>query len=187
MKKITSLTFILLVLASSCKLKDQQDAVDYNDKLISYNDKIVEEFLLILSDVDEGKFDSAEVKRKNAVTICNNVLIGLKDEGGFDGDNKLQLATMKRVETMKDIISNETKTMLAIMAEMDAKDDLEEINILNEKMEKVTDEMVRKDDLSSKAFSKVQKEFAKEHNITLIENPLDKKIEAQTEETEEEF
>jgi hypothetical protein len=185
MKKITLLPLLILFLATGCKMANQHNAVEYNDKLVGYTNTIGERFLLIVGDIEQGDFDEAEKKRKASVKDCNDAIKGIKEAGDFKGNSDFKIATLKRVESLKDIITNDVKEMLDILIKMDGTQDLEEILTLNLEMKAVTDEMIKKDSLSDVRFNAAQEKFATEHDITLKENPLQKKIDAIIEENEE--
>ncbi len=185
MKKITLLPLLILFLAAGCKMANQHNAVEYNDKLVGFTNTIGERFLLIVGDIEKGDFNKAEKKRKASIKDCDDAIKGIKETGDFKGNSNFKTATLKRVESLKDIITTDVKEMLDVLIKMDGTEDLEEILTLNLELKTVTDEMIKKDSLSDVHFNTAQENFATTHDITLKENPLQKKIDAIIEENEE--
>lgn len=183
MKKL-AIYFVAIAFTAlaGCGMGTQQKAVEYNDKIVGQTDKLNEQYLEMSKKIEKQEFAKAEEIRKQVETDCKSALKVLEDIGDFKGNNAFQLASIKYVTKLKSMTENEMKELLEIVTEMNAiaadaeVAEYQKILELNEKLQTVSNKVIKEDEQASNAFGKAQKEFAAKYDIRLQANPMQNEI-----------
>lgn len=171
MRKFTGLFFVLLLAApvSSCK-NTQKQAIDYNNTIVDLQMQVVGAMQDFSMTFDSNDVSLMQQKHKELLTSIDGALKEISDIEAFDGSTEFKDAAVKLFEFYQDISKKDYVEIIDIFKKKEiTQDDVENINKLDEdigKREKVLDD----------EFAKVQEAFAIKYGITLIENELQGEI-----------
>ena len=172
MKLITSLLFIGIILFPSCNGSKKMTAVEYNDSIIEEQSKVIKLTIELVKNMDIDLV-ACEKNRVDIVKQCDSSLVILKQLEPFNGNLQFKSSAVKLFEYYKKVYSTDYKTLLEILNKGEdlTEEDVDQISLIADKVEK---EEGRIEDI----FIEAQKEFAKQNNIRIEENELQKEIDA---------
>lgn len=169
MKKIrNSISILLLFLfVTAC---NQQNAVKYNDAIIQEQSKIMSKVLEFLSVMDKDMAKAEKVLKEAAVQAKASIktVSAMED---FDGSTELRDSALELFKFYLHVVENEYPEMISIIKKGSniTEKDVNRMNVLQQKVTK-------QEQVLDAKVSAAQANFSKEHNISLQENELQKKI-----------
>jgi len=173
MRKITALLWVALLLSplflASCRNTKQQ-AIDYNNKIVDLQSKIVKGMLDFSSTFDSKDTALMEKKYGELLAVIDTSIKETRAMEPFDGTSEFRDAAINLFTFYQDITKKEYKEIVEIFKKSQIQQaDVDRIDKLNQdisKREKVLDDQ----------FMVVQEGFAKKYGIPLVDNELQKQI-----------
>ena len=147
-----------------------KNAEQYNDYIIKRQTNIINAIMDIVKAADID-VDSAEMILNNAVREIDEALNKIEGMPAYKGDSALRDAAISLFRFYKDVFGNDYKQLLDIRRKgenMTAEGGTE--------MQEIVDRMSKKEEKYDRDFRKAQLEFAKNNNLKLTENEMQKKI-----------
>jgi hypothetical protein len=173
MRKIAVFLWVASLLAAaslpSCRNTKQQ-AIDYNNRIVDLQSKIVKGMLDFSSTFDSKDTALMEKKYGELQASIDAALKETRTLEPFDGSSEFRDTAIQLFEFYRDITKKEYREIVDIFKKSQIQQtDVDRIGKLNEdisKREKVLDDR----------FMAVQTSFAKKYGIPLVESELQKKI-----------
>lgn len=171
MKKCFPLLGLLLIFFGSCNTKEsKQDAIDYNDKIIGEQTKIItltmEMVKAMDSDIEKCKELRAQIEKQ-----CDESIKVIDAMEPFAGNTKLKSAGLDLFKFYKKTYSTDYKTMFEIL-DKGADITPEDVTEIQDMQTRVSTEEMKLD----MAFKTAQQDFAKEHGFQIAPSELQKEI-----------
>lgn len=168
MKKLIIPSFLILFLMSACGPK--MTPVEYNDSIIKEQSKILELMMQMTAEFDNSldKADSVRVLVINQAKSSQDIVSKLPD---YKGNTELRDAALALFKFYEEIHNKEFKELIDIQRK-DTAITMEDL-VRVEEIQKVISE---KESGLDERMEKAQNAFAKEHNIQIEENKLQKEI-----------
>lgn len=172
MKLTLALFTLAFLLLQSCNLNKTTSAVEYNDKIITEQTKVIQLTLDMINYI-ETDLAKCEELRLEIVKQCEKSIGIIEKMEPFDGDSQLKNAALDLFKFYKQTYSVEYKKLIEILnkGEEITQEDITEITDISTDIEK------KEVDLEDK-FEVAQNAFAKKYNIQIQENSLQKEIDA---------
>jgi hypothetical protein len=160
MKNLPALLPALLLLITGCGAK--MTPVEYNDAIITEQNKIIEHILMMSNNVLDP--DLAEKSRLSIIDQCENSISLLELMSDYEGNTELRDAALNLFGFYKDVASNEFKQMLNILKSPElSKEDYEALALLDQKI-------AAKEEPFDLAFQSAQMNFSMKYNLQLQKN-----------------
>lgn len=170
MRHLIPFSILFIVLVAACGIKPSMSPIEYNDMIVTEQNKIIKTVFAYVDAVSTGKGD-AEKTRLLMVDQCKSSLKVLEGMDDYEGNVRLR-------DAGKDLF----KFYLTL-----AEDSFKEISEINNKGEEITvedlerleileSEMDKKEFALDNALSAAQEEFAKKYNFQLGENKYQKEV-----------
>lgn len=167
-KLILSLTVGMFVLAG-CGSKPKMTPVEYNDAIIGEQTKI-SKVMLDMANYFGSDLTKSEALRGDLVKQCEASVKVLKDLPDYKGKTDFRDAGVALFTFYKEISEKEYKEMIEILAKPEIElADIERLTVLEK-------EIGAREQPLDAAFQTAQQAFAKEHNLSLYENEIQKDI-----------
>ncbi|HPN19714.1 MAG TPA: hypothetical protein PK546_09215 [Chitinophagales bacterium] len=159
--------FILLIsiLSTVATFASDADAIDYNDKIVTEQNKIGEAILAFSSNPNDFTLNQIKIQADEGLEVLNSMK-------PFEGNKKFLSAAKALFKFYGEITGNEYKKILLLIKEKD-KYTNEEINA---KVNELTGSISKKENPLDVQFKEAQVEFAGKYNFTLTKNELEEKI-----------
>jgi hypothetical protein len=167
---LAALAFILVATTATAgqSLKDQ--AIDYNDKIIALQTKIIKSMIAFSQSFGTGDGKVMMKAHKLMVSTIETTLKDAKKLGPFQGDSSLRDGAVELFKFYNDISKKEYLEIVKILSR--GKPGKKGLARMNEIVESIT---VRENALDKK-FQGVQVAFTKKYGIALTENKMQKEI-----------
>jgi hypothetical protein len=171
MKKFIAVTGAVFLVASppACKNTKKQ-AIDYNNKIVDQQSRIVKSMLDFSKTFDSKDTELMEKKHKELLDVIGAVITETKGLAPFEGSAGFKDAALKLFEFYRDISKKEYKEMIEIFKkEQITQADVDRIDELN-------DDISAREKVLDDEFQKIQEKFAEQYGIPLQENALQGEI-----------
>jgi len=167
--KFPLLTAVLLLLSSFVQAQNTK-AIDYNDKIVDEQSKII---VLTLEFVDLIDIDlnACETKRVEMVKQIETSILVVEKMGSFEGNSELRTAALNLFRFYKKVYSVEYKMFLDYLLKGEDITE-EEVTELTEISTRIGEEEVVLDE----AFAIAQENFAVKYGFVIEENELQDEI-----------
>jgi hypothetical protein len=154
--------------ATAATLKDQ--AIDYNDKIIALQTKIIKSMIAFSQSFGTGDKKTMMKAHKLMVTTIETTLKETKKLGPFQGDSSLRDGAVELFKFYNEISKKEYLEIVKILSK--GQPDKKGLARMNEIVESIT---VRENKLDKK-FQGIQVAFTRKYGIALTENKMQKQI-----------
>jgi len=171
MRKYLVLFGIVLVgaLLFSCKSAKTQ-AIDYNDKIVGLQSKILRSMIDFSKTFSSNNTNLMEKRYNELLDTIDFALSGAEDMPPFNGSSEFRDTAIRLFEFYDDVAENEYGEIVEIFYQDEiTQDDAERIQDLAE-------DISEREEALDYEFAAVQKAFAKEHDILLKSNKLQREI-----------
>lgn len=169
MKKIFYLSALSLFILSSCGPK--MSPVEYNDVIIGEQTKMSQLMIEMTDEFQTFNFDKSDEVREKLVQQCEASVKAVKELPDYKGNTRFRDAGAALFGFYRDISDKEYKEMIDILkkgADI-TEDDIMRLTVIEQ-------EIGAREEPLDNEFQAAQEEFATEHNISLIENKIQKDI-----------
>ena len=172
MKVYIFLLTVSFLLLHSCNSKPNMTPVEYNDTIIKEQTKIIELMFDLVAKI-ETDLDGCEAIRLKTITQCDSSIQLVSKMEPYNGDATMRNTAIDLFKFYEKAYKNEYKEMIQILqlGEEITEEDMTRMATLNE-------ELAKKEATFDNAFQAAQKSFAKNNNIMIQDNKLQKKIDA---------
>jgi predicted nucleic acid-binding protein len=165
-KKKHFLYFIaLLILFFSCKNQNTEEALLYNNQIISIQDKLTADIDTFMQSINYPNANTA-ILYQSAVKTTQAVSDSLKSIKQFEGGTALYLETQNYINICDNALKNEGAKIVHLKAKLSQKYTERKIQIINS----YSDSLYKKVYNASQKFEKVQNEFAQKYQFEIDEN-----------------
>ena len=165
--------FLLLVLfLGACNMTPSMTALEYNNKIVDEQNKIITKILAFYDATAAGS-ETSEKLRKEASEQCETSLKVIKALPDYEGDTRLRDAAVELLlfyQTMAD------KSFVEMMAIIEKGEEITDEDLAQ--LEKIEADITNKEVLLDEELAKAQEAFSKKHNVTLVDNEIQQKIDA---------
>lgn len=163
--------FTLCILSAFSGLANNNDAVEYNDKIVNEQTKIGEAILAFSNNPNNFSLSLIKEQAEKSQDV-------LKQMKPFEGNKQFLAAAKALFKFYADITNKEYKKILEIIEDKDKYSPSDITAKINELSNSISKREVPLD----KAFEDAQVEFAKKYNFSLRKNDFSDKIEKAIEE-----
>lgn len=157
--------WVVLLLLFSCS-SQRKDAIEYNDKIISEQNKIIEKAIIFTSSFETRNFTIIDSNRLQLLSQIETAIEELSKMQSFDGNDSLRLAALDLFNFYKKVYENEFKEITQIITKDSleiTEDDIIRHNILTRK--------IKNDEITfDNNFQKAQQNFARQYNLNIQRN-----------------
>lgn len=153
--------FVLLGCSS-----ERKEAVEYNDKIISEQNKIIEKSIGFISSFETSNYSLIDSLRLELISQIENSIKELEKMQDFEGNDSLRQSALDLYKFYKQVYENEFKEITQIITKDSlqiTEDDIIKHNILTRK---IKNEEIKYDN----NFQKAQQSFAKKYNLNILRN-----------------
>ncbi|MBK9793829.1 MAG: hypothetical protein IPP60_12260 [Sphingobacteriales bacterium] len=157
--------FCFLLITSFSIYANSEDAIAYNDKIVSEQTKIGEAILAFSTNPNDFSLTQIRTQAENSLGVLN----GMKP---MDGNKDFLVAAKALFKFYAGITKNEYKKILELIQEKD-KYTSEQITA---KINELTESISKKEVPLDAQFKDAQVAFAKKYNFTLRKNDLEEKF-----------
>ena len=187
MKKLNYIlsAFILFLAFSACKPKNGADsgdnkdsdkltfpsAVEYNDFIISQQENIVKSLLSLADAMNAGVNDDIKSKYELFGKQCKKSLDTIKKMDSYNNDTAFRDESIKLFQFYYDIYQKDYKEMVDIIIKGDKIDEKDMT-----RLEEIKESITKRENERDGAFADAQNKFAKENNMQIIPNDLQKDV-----------
>lgn len=178
MLRLIPFSLLFLILVSACDVKPSMSPVDYNDMIVTEQNKIIKIVFAYVDAVSNGAVD-AEKTRLLMVDQCKSSLKVVEGMEDYEGNVRLRDAGIDLFKFYLTLAEESFKEISEInnKGEEITVEDLERLEILESEMDK-------KEFALDNALSAAQEEFAKKYNFQLGENKYQKEVDELNKELE---
>lgn len=163
--------FLLLVLfLGACSMTPSMTALEYNNKIVDEQNKIITKILAFYDATAAGS-ETSEKLRLKASEQCKTSLKVIKALPDFEGETRLRDAAVELLlfyQTMAD------KSFVEMMEIIEKGEEITQDDLAQ--LEKIEADITNKEILLDDELAKAQEAFSKKHNVTLVENEIQQKI-----------
>ncbi len=145
-------------------------AVEYNDYIVNRQSTIMKK-ILGLSEIKDDQLDSANLMMDRYALEIEDLITDLKGMPPYKKDSALRDAAIDLFAFYKKTFGNDYKQLIRIRQEGGA---MTEEGVAE--MNKIVEDISLKESKLDEAFQTAQKNFAKDNNIRLMENKMQKEI-----------
>ena len=162
-KKALVLIFCsLFVILSSCKNRDSEEALLYNNQIISIQDKLTADIDTFMQSINYPEANTA-VLYQAALKTTKAVSDSLKSIKQFEGGTALYLETQNYINVCDNALKNEGAKIVQQKAKLSIKYTEKGVNKINN----FSDSLFMKINVASKKFDKIQSEFATKYKFEI--------------------
>jgi hypothetical protein len=176
LNRLTMKTFVLSFLLIACFLQANaqtfNSAVDYNDFIVSEQNKIGEKILVFNQRIGEAGITKEVMTEvlEDLLRTANTSILAVKDLSPYEGGEDLKQASVDLFQFYARLIDHDFREIINIIFTEELDDAA--MTRLNDIVKKVqTDEAVL-----DEHFGKTQNAFAERHNMELKQNELQEKL-----------
>ncbi len=177
MKKVI-LSTLAVILFTECTTNNTvgangvtyDNALDYNDYIINRQNDIMKD-ITAYSQAAEISIDEADKGLDKMITDASIKLKDIEGMPAFNGDSVLRNAAIALFSLYKTDFGNEFRSMHQLKRKVEEGTATDEDH---QKLGKFSDNISAKEDPLDEKFKEAQTKFAKDNNITLIENNVQK-------------
>jgi hypothetical protein len=147
-------------------------ALEYNNKIVDEQNKIITKILAFYDATAAGS-ETSEKLRKEASEQCESSLKVIKALPDYEGDTRLRDAAVELLlfyQTMAD------KSFVEMMAIIEKGEEITDEDLAQ--LEKIEADITNKEVLLDAELANAQEAFSKKHNVTLVDNEIQQKIDA---------
>jgi hypothetical protein len=155
------LTFLLCSFAFLSSFAGNNEAIAYNDKIVSEQNKIGEAILAFSGNPNDFSLSGIKTQAERSLSV-------LKEMKPYEGDKKFLSAAKALFKFYGDITENEYKKILQLVVDK-KKYTQEEIT---QKINKLTESISKREHPLDKAFQEAQIAFAQKYGFSLRKNDL---------------
>lgn len=138
---------------------------NYNDKLISYQEKVAKTFIDMIQLISSGDKSQIDVAYANALRASAEAVEEIKIVGPYEGNDLFRQKLQVLLEFYKSIIENEYKEMLKIL---ELGSEIKQTDL--DRLKEIQDSITRREAILDKEMSNAQKAFSEKYGIQLKEN-----------------
>ncbi len=173
--KTTLRLALLLLLPLSGVAQKITEPVEYNDKIVGFQNDIGYKMLAMNDYIggDDSNKQEAHALRLELLQVTKESIAGIQKMTAFEGNDDLRKSALELFRFYQRVVENEYKEMIDILYSEDLSED--DIVALEEIVNRVTVEEGTYDD----NFQTAQEAFAKKHNLELEENELQEEIDSE--------
>ncbi len=161
------ISFVLIVATLGCKNSLSEEALWYNNQIVSIQDELTEAMDTFLQSVNFPDANTA-VLYKSAQQTSNSVVEKLKSIKQFEGGTSLFLESQNYITACQEALLNEGSQIVHIKAKMSVNHSTAEVAVLND----CVDSLYSKVNKASHKFDVAQKEFSRKYNFELENEEL---------------
>lgn len=175
MKNLLPLAFVFLGLLASCGSKEDMTPIQYNDKIVGEQNKIIEKILAFSNNASED-FAVMDKSRLEAVEQCKSSIKIVEAMKDYEGNTQLRDAAVNLFKFYQQISEESFKEMTDIIkkgADI-TQDDLN-------RLEEIQAEMDGKEGTLDAALAKAQDDFSAKYNFSLKRNDVQDQIDEMNE------
>jgi hypothetical protein len=165
---VKKLTWLFLALAICCNVAQAQNkkAAKYNNKIIKLQHKITPDVVNFFKAFEKGSAEDLKKKQGKLVKDLDAAITKVKAMPDFEGDGELKKAALDWFSLYESSFKNEYNNIITLVANRDrSKED-------HAKLDAMTDELVKREEVVDAQFEVAQTSFAKKHKLEMIEHPL---------------
>ena len=165
-KKISLLFFALLFTTVFVQAQVKKGAAKYNNRIIKMQHKVTPDIVEFFKDFEKGTAEDLKKQKAKLIPEFNAAIKKIEAMPDFEGDAELKNAALDWFKLYKNSFETEYEHIIVLVANRDrSKED-------HAKLDKMTDELVVREEAVDAQFEKAQIAFAKRHNLELIERPI---------------
>lgn len=170
--KTTLKLFLLLLLPLGSFAQKITEPVDYNDKIVGYQNNIGYKMVAMNDYIatDDSNQERAHALRLELLQTTKESIAGVQKMTSFQGNDELRKSAIELFKFYERVIQTEYKEMIDILYSEDLSED--DVVTLEEMVNRITIEEGSYDD----KFQQAQEAFAAKHNLELEENELQEEI-----------
>ena len=165
-----AIAFIFVLLGSffftACG-PSKDDAIKYNDTLISLQELIVEKDDVFLN--SQGNADSLKMAHTELLNQVNATIKATEKIGAFDDYNDFHKACLEFLGNYKGVVEKEYTILMSVVSKPDSLISLED----NELYDSAYDVSIDKIEMAAARLNTAQEEFAKKFNFKIAKKPLE--------------
>lgn len=168
MTKKLLLLCIGIFLIVSVQAQDKK-AANYNNKIIDIQHKLAPDVINFFKAFEDGSKEQMQAKKEKLSKDFDAAIKKVSKMKDFEGDTKLRdamLAWLKLYESSLDAEYNH-------IIELASKPKAQRTDEDRAKLEKLSRELIQKEEAIDQNFENAQVEFAKRHNLELVAYPLE--------------
>jgi hypothetical protein len=166
MLKKLLLCFSVLLLSFGAAAQNKK-AAKYNNKIIDIQHDVTPKIVTFFKTFEKGSLDDLKAQQKTLIASFDNSIKKISAMKEFEGDADLRNAALEWFKFYKSSFEKEYNHILELVANRDrSKED-------HEKLDKLTDDLVKEEEKVDAKFSEAQEKFAKRHNLELKEYPIE--------------
>lgn len=167
--KNTLFLFLVLFLGA-CNMTPSMTALEYNNKIVDEQNKIITKILAFYDATAAGK-ETSEKLRKEASEQCKTSLKVIKALPDYEGDTRLRDAAVELLlfyQTMAD------KSFVEMMTIIEKGENITSEDLIL--LEKIESDITKKEVILDDQLAAAQEAFSKKNNVTLVDNEIQQKI-----------
>jgi uncharacterized membrane protein len=145
-------------------------AIQYNDNLINHQQKVIAKMIDLSKTFVKKDRVSMSMKLTELEEEIDEAIAAVTKTPGYEGNTDLRDALLDLLEFYKEICGNEYRDMIEIIGSGSISQT--DMSHLQEMEREITEREMELDE----QLAKVQKEFARKHNIRIEKNKLQKEI-----------
>jgi len=161
-KYFLGLFFIIFISFIACKRNDSEQALLYNNQIVSLQDELTADVDTFLQSVNYPDANTA-ILYKSAQNTAQSVTNKLKNIKQFEGGTTLFLETQNYINTCQTALQDEGSRIVHLKAKLSINYNKDELEILN----RTTDSLFQKVNTAAMKFDKVQLDFARKYNFDI--------------------
>jgi hypothetical protein len=166
MLKRLLLCFTLVFIIFGAQAQNKK-AAKYNNKIIDIQHSVTPKVVKFFKTFDKGSLEDLKAQQKDLIASFDKAISKVSAMKEFEGDAALRDAALDWFRFYKASFEKEYNHILELVANRDrSKED-------HEKLDNLTDELVKEEEKVDDKFAAVQEAFAKRHNLELREYPID--------------
>lgn len=161
-----NIIFLLIFLIFISCSSERKEAIEYNDKIISEQNKIIEKAIDFTSSFETRNYGMIDSIRQILLLQIDKAIGEVSKMDSFEGYDSLRLAALDLFNFYKKVYENEFKEITQIITKDSlsiSEDDIIRHNILTRK---IKNEEITYDN----NFQKAQQSFAKKYNLNINRN-----------------
>jgi hypothetical protein len=165
-KKISLLFFALLLSTVVVQAQAKKGAAKYNNSIIKLQHKVTPDIVKFFKAFEKGTAEDLKKQKAKLIPEFDAAIAKVSAMPDFEGDADLKNAALEWFKLYKSSFETEYEHIITLVTNRDrSKED-------HEKLDKMTDDLVLREEAVDAQFEKAQVEFAKRHNLELIERPI---------------
>ncbi|MCS6824574.1 MAG: hypothetical protein NZ529_09775 [Cytophagaceae bacterium] len=164
MKKLT--IFIIMIFAVSVSLAQNKKAAAYNNKIIEEQYKVTPYIVKFFKTFEKGTKEELMNQKADLIKRIDKAIAKVSKFKDFEGDGSLRDAALEWFRLYESSLVKEYDHMIELISNRDrSKED-------HDKLDELAKKLIKEEELLDAKFQKAQEEFAKRHNLELVEYPV---------------